>query len=405
MDNMGFSKDEVKIDLHHTESKIEKKYKIANFHVERKETEFEENRFLKQVGHSWEALFEYRWWSNIILRNVMIVIVYLACHFVIQSLYQNDMLCSYTLWKNTNTGNTTYDPKPCREWAKEWFTNWKDIAKNMLKVITFLVGFFVSTNIRRWWDQIKYMPGPVNIGIQLENLMDNIEHEEALDLKKKIMRYLHASWALVMTQRGGEIRKEFRHDDSYVTKGLLTEEEDQYLKAQIEECDDSIQTLWFAPINWAMILLKKCHRQKKFKDPKDILKDFLKFRYCLGYLLEHKEFKIPIIFSAAVWLAVTGWIGITLIGAQNYDHWTDHPTEPKSSIIFFSIPGHELFIILLILSWLQAADKLSNPFGRDKGYDVNLAEELDVSLWMNSKLLQEQDLSNMDGRIRFLDVK
>ena len=88
--------------------------------------------------------------------------------------------------------------------------------------------------------------------------MDNIEPEEALDLKKKIMRYLHAryfyelinrlsllvhikmvsivinksfiSWALVMTQRGGEIRKQFRYDDSYVTKGLLTVEEDQYLK-------------------------------------------------------------------------------------------------------------------------------------------------------------------------------
>jgi len=277
----------------------------------------------------------------------------------------------------------------------------------MLKVITFLVGFYVSTNIRRWWDQIKYMPAPVNIGIQLENIMDNIEPEEALDLKKKILRYLHASWALVMTQRGGEIRKQFRYDDSYVTKGLLTVEEDQYLKSQIEECDDSMQTLWFVPINWAMILLKKGQKQKKLRDPKDILKDFLKFRYCLGYLLEHKEFRVPIIFSAAVWLAIIGWVSVTLIGAQNTDHHAEQYMEIQSiaGTVFTSIPGHELFIILLILSWLQAADKLSNPFGRDKGYDVNLAEEMENSLWMNSKLLQEQDLSNREGRISFLELK
>merc|ERR1719350_795498 len=121
-----------------------------------------------------------------------------------------------------------------------------------------------------------------------------------------------------------------------------------------------------------MIILRKGQRQKKFRDPKDILKDFVKFRYCLGYLLEHKEFKIPVIFSAAVWLAIIGWMGVTLIAAQNSDHHADQDERVDSiaGMIFSTIPGHELFIILLILSWLQAADKLSNPFGQDKGYDV-----------------------------------
>ena len=38
------------------------------------------------------------------------------------------------------------------------------------------------------------------------------------------------SWTLIMTQRGIEISKEFSDEDSYITKGLLTKEEDQYLK-------------------------------------------------------------------------------------------------------------------------------------------------------------------------------
>ena len=41
----------------------------------------------------------------------------------------------------------------------------------------------------------------------------------------------------------------------------------------------------------------------------------------------------------------------------------------------------QIFVILLILSWLQAADKLNNPFGRDKGYDADLDKVLDTSLW------------------------
>ena len=64
----------------------------------------------------------------------------------------------------------------------------------------------------------------------------------------------------------------------------------------------------------------------------------------------------------------------------------------------------QLFLIILILSWLQAADKLLNPFGRDKGYDVNLVEELDNSLWRNSKHLQQQDLAR-EGKLEFLKLQ
>ena len=64
----------------------------------------------------------------------------------------------------------------------------------------------------------------------------------------------------------------------------------------------------------------------------------------------------------------------------------------------------QLFLVILILSWLQAADKLTNPFGRDKGYDVNLREELDSSLWRNSKHLQQQDLATRGGTLDFLEL-
>ena len=90
--------------------------------------------------------------------------------------------------------------------------------------------------------------------------------------------------------------------------------------------------------------------------------------------------------------------------------------------LFLTIPGHEvcilpsvtpfllklilllqLFVILLILSWLQAADKLNNPFGQDKGYDTNLDEVLDTSLWRSSKILQQEYLASSGKNLQFLD--
>merc|ERR550539_228155 len=100
-----------------------------------------------------------------------------------------------------------------------------------------------------------------------------------------------------MTQRGSDLYKDYSESQKYIEKGLITEEENTYLKMEIEECNDSYQTLWFVPLNWAIILLKKAFNAKKLKDPKDLIKDIMKFHIDLRYILEHKNHKMPGVFS------------------------------------------------------------------------------------------------------------
>ena len=69
------------------------------------------------------------------------------------------------------------------------------------------------------------------------------------------------------------------------------------MQLETEECNDSYQTLWFVPLNWAIILLKKASIEKKLKDPKDLIKDIMKFHIDLRYILEHKSHKMPGVFS------------------------------------------------------------------------------------------------------------
>ena len=84
--------------------------------------------------------------------------------------------------------------------------------------------------------------------MQFENYMDNITPDEALCLKKQVVRYLHLrsiptckkillqlilkmfSWTLVMTQRGSDLYKDYSESQKYIEKGLITEEENTYLK-------------------------------------------------------------------------------------------------------------------------------------------------------------------------------
>ena len=42
--------------------------------------------------------------------------------------------------------------------------------------------------------------------------------------------FFHFSWTLVMTQRGSDLYRDYSEGQRYIDKGLITEEEDKYLK-------------------------------------------------------------------------------------------------------------------------------------------------------------------------------
>ena len=95
----------------------------------------------------------------------MIVTIYLILHFIIQTLYQYDLMCPNLDCDLTTNTNTTSCEKVCRDWALHWFERWNGLMKEMRKIITFLVGFYVATNVRRWWDQVGYFNSNKNYKI------------------------------------------------------------------------------------------------------------------------------------------------------------------------------------------------------------------------------------------------
>ena len=96
----------------------------------------------------------------------------------------------------------------CKLWAQTVFMEFNAYMMVTNRVITFLVGFYVSTIVKRWFDQvcqlitlhflslclqIKLVPSPDNVCLFLGAMVHfkaNFAKEE-LVLKKKIIRYLH----------------------------------------------------------------------------------------------------------------------------------------------------------------------------------------------------------------------
>ena len=65
------------------------------------------------------------------------------------------------------------------------------------------------------------------------------------------------------------------------------------------------------------------------------------------------------------------------------------------NVIYNRIPLFllQLLMYMLIFGWLRVADILSNPFGNDKVYDINLGSTLDLNIWKSSITLENQEMA------------
>ena len=76
-----------------------------------------------------------KWWSNILCRNFLVLLIYLSIHLIIQALYQADMCCPPKYWQNTTADTLTNDlnRRKCRTLASLWFLRWGLLIKDMSK--------------------------------------------------------------------------------------------------------------------------------------------------------------------------------------------------------------------------------------------------------------------------------
>ena len=104
--------------------------------------------------------------ENIFGQTYYVVFVFIVLFYTIQCLFQFDVVC--TVFYDNDVDDDDYDDyddikandpsepqlKKCRERLVNYFNSWDEHEQTMTRIITFLLGFYVSMIGRRWWDQV-----------------------------------------------------------------------------------------------------------------------------------------------------------------------------------------------------------------------------------------------------------
>ncbi|XP_068083497.1 bestrophin-2 [Anabrus simplex] len=244
---------------------------------------------------------------------------------------------------------------------------------NDLIPLSFVLGFYVSVVMTRWWNQYVSIPWPDPIAVFVSSNIHG-QDERGRVMRRTIMRYVCLCLSMVFTMISPRVKKRFPTLDHFVEAGLLTDNE-KSIMGDLNEKFPRHSKHWL-PIVWAASIVTRARKEGRIRDDfavKTIIDELNKFRGQCGLLLSYDTISIPLVYTQVVTLAVYSYFITCVMGRQWLE--IDDPKNPlyaHNNIIDQFFPVFTTLQFFFYMGWLKVAESLINPFGEDDDdFEVN----------------------------------
>merc|ERR1719464_471618 len=302
----------------------------------------------------------------------------------------------------TNNPNEFENKQNCESVIASNVENFRTFDESTRKVFTIVLGFFVATTVKRWWDQTLKIPRLDKLAISLNAIMQEEGKEPELmkKVKLEILRLAALSYAIVMISLSGCFADKPEEVIEFLKekKGLLKDDEIKALgftpdhlkeKKRIFSATGSAMLKWWLPLNWAARIVQK--EQKKGghlpKEGKEIARHLIIIFNDLEHVADYSQRPMPKIALQAVQFVF--WVSL-VIGTLDNHHRNFDSKDKRTGLaangflmLLLDLVGHldELIVYILFYSWIRMAEIVQNPFDGHKHYDIDVKRSIDTELY------------------------
>ncbi|XP_060530282.1 bestrophin-2 isoform X2 [Cylas formicarius] len=238
--------------------------------------------------------------------------------------------------------------------------------------LSFVLGFYVSVVMTRWWNQYTAIPFPDPLAVFVSATVHG-QDERGRVMRRTIMRYVCLCVTMTFTMISPRVKKRFPTLDHFVDAGLLHRSEKEIMD-DLNRKFPKYSKHWL-PIVWASSIITRARKEGRIRDDfavKTLIDELNKFRGKCGLLLSYDNISVPLVYTQVVTLAVYSYFITTLMGHQ----WVQN-SKYKFDLYF---PVFTTLQFFFYVGWLKVAESLINPFGDDDDdFEVN---------WMVDRNLQ-----------------
>ena len=274
--------------------------------------------------------------------------------------------------------------------------------------LSFILGFYVTQVVERWWLQYNTLPWPDKVAMNLALYLPGSGKPK--QIRRLVVRLANLSSILVFRRISPSIARRFPTYDHFVAAGLMTESEQKQLDYMHEVTENLHQILWL-PIQWAQAAIGQAMDEGMIESKYylSILQKNLDDLYYdkISGLISYAWINIPLVYTQLVSLGVHFFFLVQLLAMQ-FLHPTTYiiedgkyvpvPPETPDAVNLvgydeeecdYYVPVFTIMQFVFFFGWLKVAETLINPFGDDDDdFDLNYVVDRNFQL---SYLMVEMD--------------
>ncbi|XP_063802166.1 bestrophin-1 [Pseudophryne corroboree] len=224
--------------------------------------------------------------------------------------------------------------------------------------ISFVLGFYVTLVVSRWWAQYESIPWLDRLMCLVSSNVHGTD-ERGRILRRTLMRYASLCGVLILRSISTAVYKRFPTLQHVVNAGFMTPAE--HLKF---DAISSPHNKFWIPCVWFSNLAVTARTEGRIRDSmvlQLILKELNSLRTRCGRLFAYDWISIPLVYTQVVTVAVYSFFLACLIGRQFLDPQKGYPGHELD----LYVPVFTLLQFFFYAGWLKVAEQLINPFGQD----------------------------------------
>ncbi|XP_063530470.1 bestrophin homolog 1 isoform X3 [Cydia strobilella] len=247
--------------------------------------------------------------------------------------------------------------------------------------LSFVLGFYVTVVMNRWWSQYTSIPWPDSIAVFVSATVHGQDERGRL-MRRTIVRYVCLCLTMVLSMISPRVKKRFPTLDNFVEAGLLLDNE-KIIMENINEKFPKPSKHWM-PIVWAASIVTRARKEGRVRDDfavKTILDELNKFRGQAGLLLSYDTISVPLVYTQVVTIAVYSYFITSALGSQWVDNKIHVSGDERIVNIDLYFPIFSTLEFFFYMGWLKVAESLINPFGEDDDdFEVNWLIDRDLQV-------------------------
>ncbi|XP_070167748.1 bestrophin homolog 15 isoform X1 [Polyergus mexicanus] len=227
--------------------------------------------------------------------------------------------------------------------------------------MSFVLGFYVSLVVKRWWEQYKLLPWPDNLALFISAAIPGNDERGRL-MRRNIVRYAVLAYVITLQRISLRVKRRFPTLQHMVDVGLMMESEKKIFELMNKK---AAMSKYWMPLVWATNIINRARKEALITSDQvvqTLLVELSDIRKRLGALIGYDTVCVPLVYTQVVTLSLYAYFFSALLGRQFVANsgGAGKYEEPDMYFPFFTTLQFCFYV-----GWLKVAEVLINPFGED----------------------------------------